>query len=54
LAQGDIPELPPDCDIILHCQKGKRGLQAAQILRAQGYLNVSNMAGGYEAWLKCS
>lgn len=52
LAQGDVPELPTDCDIILHCQKGKRGLQAAEILRAQGYLNVSNMAGGYEAWLK--
>ncbi len=54
LVQGDIPDLPPDCDIILHCQKGKRGQQAAEILRAQGYLNVSNMAGGYEAWLKCS
>lgn len=54
LAQGDIPDLPTDCEIILHCQKGKRGLQAAEILRAQGYLNVSNMAGGYEAWLKCS
>lgn len=54
LAQGDVPKLPTDCDIILHCQKGKRGLQAAEILRAQGYLNVSNMAGGYEAWLKCS
>ncbi|MBK9562075.1 MAG: HesA/MoeB/ThiF family protein [Micavibrio sp.] len=54
LAQGDVPDLPTDCAIILHCQKGKRGQQAVQILRAHGYLNVSNMAGGYEAWLKCS
>lgn len=54
LAQGDVPDLPADCEIILHCQKGKRGQQAAQILRAHGYLNVSNMVGGYEAWLKCS
>ncbi len=54
LMQGNIPDLPSDCEIILHCQKGKRGEHAAQILRAQGYLNVSNMAGGYEAWLKGS
>ena len=54
LAQGFVPELPKNCEIIIHCQKGKRGLQAAQILKARGYSNVSNLQGGYEAWLKCS
>lgn len=53
LVRGQIPNLPKDCDIIIHCQKGKRGLQAAEILRTHGYLNISNMVGGYEAWLKC-
>ncbi|MDH5723481.1 MAG: HesA/MoeB/ThiF family protein [Alphaproteobacteria bacterium] len=53
LMQGNMPELPMDCEILLYCQRGKRGLQAAQILKENGYLNVSNMAGGYEAWLKC-
>ncbi len=53
LAQGQIPDLPKDCEIIIHCQKGKRGMQAIEILQAQGYLNVRNMRGGYEAWLKC-
>lgn len=54
LAQGRIPNIPKNCEIIVHCQKGKRGLHAAEILRARGYLNVSNMEGGYEAWLKSS
>lgn len=54
LLQGDSLDASKDCEIIIHCQKGKRGLQAAEILRARGYLNVSNMAGGYEAWLKPS
>ncbi|GJL85925.1 MAG: molybdenum cofactor biosynthesis protein MoeB [Micavibrio sp.] len=51
LMQGTIPDLPTDCEIILYCQKGKRGEHAAQILKTQGYLNVNNMVGGYEAWL---
>ena len=51
LMQNKIPNLPTDCDIILYCQKGKRGQQAAQILKDQGCLNISNMTGGYEAWL---
>jgi thiazole biosynthesis adenylyltransferase ThiF len=52
LAQEYKPDLPTDCEIIVYCQKGIRGLKAAQILKAQGHLNISNMAGGYEAWLK--
>lgn len=53
LMQGKIPDLPTNCEIILHCQKGKRGEQATQIFKNLGYLNVSNMTGGYEAWLRC-
>lgn len=51
LAQGLRPDLPDNCEIILYCQKGLRGQQAAQILRAQGCLNISNMQGGYALWL---
>lgn len=54
LAQGHIPDIPRDSEIIIYCQKGKRGLQAAHILQAYGYIDVCNMAGGYEAWLECS
>lgn len=51
LAEGHKPELPTDCDIIIYCLKGKRSEHAAQILKSQGCLNISNMTGGYEAWL---
>ncbi len=54
LMQGYTPDLPTDCKIILYCQKGKRGQQAAQLLKEHGYLNISNMAGGYEAWCTCA
>ena len=54
LAQGRFPDLPTDCEIILYCQKGVRSLQAAQILKVQGYTNISSMSGGYEAWLQVS
>ncbi len=53
LMQGHTPDLPTECEIILYCQKGPRGQQAAQILKGHGYLNINNMAGGYEAWLCC-
>jgi molybdopterin/thiamine biosynthesis adenylyltransferase/rhodanese-related sulfurtransferase len=51
LMQGKIPDLPTEGDIILYCQKGKRSQKAAEILRSQGYLNVSSVSGGYDAWL---
>jgi len=51
MMKGLIPELCPRSDIILYCQKGKRGEQAAAILKEKGYENVRNMTGGYEAWL---
>lgn len=50
---GDLPDLPQETEIILHCQKGMRSLQAAQILKVQGYLDVYSMSGGYEAWVSC-
>lgn len=52
LRQGEIPDLPRDKNIVLHCQKGFRSLQAAQILKAYGYPDVYSLAGGYEDWLK--
>lgn len=49
---GDFPDLTHETEIILHCQKGMRSLQAAQILKARGYLEVYSVSGGYEAWLE--
>ncbi len=52
MKEGSIPPLDKNVEIILHCQKGGRSLQAAQILKEHGYSNVYSMAGGYEAWLE--
>ena len=52
LMQGRRPDLTPEREIILYCKGGVRSMQAAQLLKSQGYLNISNMGGGYDAWIK--
>ena len=52
LMQGHRPNLPIKNDIILYCRSGQRSQQAARILKSQGYLNLYNMTGGYDEWLK--
>ncbi len=47
-----LNELPQDrnTEIVVHCKTGGRSQKAAQELRANGYTNVSNLAGGITAW----
>ncbi len=49
-----IPEslamLPRDRRLLIHCHHGGRSLRVTEFLRAQGYTEVSNVAGGIEAW----
>jgi rhodanese-related sulfurtransferase len=51
----DLParmnELDPDEEIVVHCKMGGRSAQAAAFLRAQGFRNVRNLAGGILAWI---
>ncbi len=49
---GHMPESYRGEEIILHCQKGKRSMQAVDILRAHGFADVKSLSGGYEAWLE--
>ena len=55
LPLGQLPdrmgELPRDIPIAVHCQSGGRSAIAASLLRANGFQNVSNVAGGYGAWV---
>ena len=47
-----LAELPSDKDakIVVHCKTGGRSQRAAEELKAAGYRNVSNLAGGITAW----
>lgn len=37
--------------IVVSCKVGKRGGIAAEAMQGAGYVNVTNMEGGYDAWL---
>lgn len=51
---GDLPrriaDLPDDLPILVMCHHGMRSMQATMWLRAQGLAQVSNVAGGIDAW----
>ena len=38
--------------VVVHCKTGRRSLQFAQILRANGFADVRSMAGGISLWNK--
>jgi len=42
--------VPTDKPIVVHCAGGWRSSVAASLMRAQGFTNVSDLAGGYNAW----
>lgn len=48
---GRMPDVHKDAEIVLHCQKGARSLQAAVILRDHGFTKVENLSCGYEGWV---
>ena len=54
LPLGEIPtrhrELPADREIVLVCRSGNRSGLAQEWLRAMGFRNVRNLAGGMLRW----
>jgi adenylyltransferase/sulfurtransferase len=46
---NEIP-VPKDAEIVTHCKTGGRSQKAALALKAAGFTNVSNLAGGITAW----
>lgn len=44
--------LPANAAIFVHCQAGTRSAMAASILEAQGRANVTDLTGGFGAWVK--
>lgn len=51
---NDLPrrlgELEKDREIVVHCRSGVRSAKAAEFLRANGFKDVKNLAGGILAW----
>jgi hydroxyacylglutathione hydrolase len=46
-----VGELDPSLPIVLHCKGGGRSSIATSFLQTSGISSVSNLAGGYEAWV---
>jgi hydroxyacylglutathione hydrolase len=53
---GDVVEktarMKHDDPIVVHCQSGTRSSIAASLLMAGGFTDVTNLAGGFDAWRK--
>ena len=45
-----LAELPRDRQLLILCHVGVRSLRVTQFLRANGFAQVSNVAGGINAW----
>ncbi|MEN4473913.1 MBL fold metallo-hydrolase [Mycolicibacterium cosmeticum] len=45
-----LDQVPTDRPIVVYCAGGWRSSVAASLLRAQGFTDVSDLAGGYTAW----
>jgi len=47
-----LEELPRGQPLVVHCQSGARSTAAVSVLRAEGFTNVTELAGGYDAWAR--
>jgi hydroxyacylglutathione hydrolase len=48
---ASIDHLDPSAPTVVHCAGGYRSAIAASVLRAHGFTDVSDLLGGYNAWL---
>ena len=45
-----LASLPRDHNILVLCHRGGRSMRVTRFLRANGFAQVSNVAGGIDAW----
>jgi rhodanese-related sulfurtransferase len=46
------PEIDRDRAIAVHCKSGYRSMIACSLLQRAGFQNVTNVIGGFDAWLQ--
>jgi len=47
-----LPDLDRSIPIVVHCKGGYRSMIASSLLRREGFENVTNVTGGFDAWAK--
>jgi hydroxyacylglutathione hydrolase len=47
-----LPQLERDTPVAVHCKGGYRSIIAASLLRRAGFRNVTDVIGGWDAWVK--
>ncbi|MGZ4837740.1 MAG: rhodanese-like domain-containing protein, partial [Terriglobales bacterium] len=47
-----LPQLDRDTPVAVHCKSGYRSIIAASLLRRAGFRNVTDVIGGWDAWVK--
>ena len=50
--EARFSELPKDRELVMICRSGARSARAGEYLKAQGYSQVVNVAGGTLAWVE--
>jgi glyoxylase-like metal-dependent hydrolase (beta-lactamase superfamily II)/rhodanese-related sulfurtransferase len=49
-----LPNLPHESPIAVHCKSGYRSMIACSLLQRAGFTKVTNISGGFDAWLAAS
>jgi hydroxyacylglutathione hydrolase len=45
------PEIDRDAPVAVHCKSGYRSMIACSLLQRAGFRNITNVVGGFDAWL---
>jgi glyoxylase-like metal-dependent hydrolase (beta-lactamase superfamily II)/rhodanese-related sulfurtransferase len=48
------PEIDRHVPLAVHCKSGYRSMIACSLLQRAGFTNVTNVVGGYDAWLRAN
>jgi len=50
LQMNQLPDISKDAEVYLYCHSGNRATQAAKIMQAAGFTNITNL-GAFQTWI---